>query len=43
MKLKEPLSSYILCIVSSLKNKALAKNDEAKLKKKRNIFIIREL
>ena len=42
-KLYEPLSSYILCIVSSLKNNALIDNSVAKKKKNNNIFIILEL
>ena len=41
MKSKEPFSSYILCMVSSLKNNALTINERVKLKKntdKRNII-----
>ena len=38
-----PLSSYILCIVSSLKNRALIVKSKLKEKKNKNIFIILEL
>ena len=40
MKLNEPFSIYILCIDSSLKNKALTVKFKEKLKKNRYIFII---
>ena len=43
IKLKSPPSSYILCIVSSLKKRALTVKVILKLKKKRNILIILEL
>ena len=43
IKLNEPPSMYILCIVLSLKNNALITKLTVKLKKKRNIFIIWEL
>ena len=43
MKLNEPLSSYIWCILESLKNKALLNNSAAKEKKNKKILIIPEL
>ena len=42
-KLNLPLSSYILCNVSSVKKSVLITNSKQKEKKKRNILIILEL
>ena len=43
MKLKDPLSSYILCIVESLKNNALTVKYNANEKINKHIFISLEL
>ena len=43
MKLYEPPSVYILCMVESLKNKALTDIYEEKVKKNMDNFIILEL
>ena len=43
MILKEPLSEYILCIVSSLKNKAFTDIKQERLKINIDNFIIGEL
>ena len=42
-KLNKPSSSYILCIVSSVKNKELVKNSKAKEKENKQILIEIEL